>query len=407
MIKSWLTSATLCNSMSMNSELFDLRIGSLLVGFDLLDVEQVSQAITASAELQLPLGTVLVMFDFISEASLRATIRAQSMLKDELITMDIASKAIWIAHTEGCSFDRALLKTGWAADSLEVSRNRLGELLVNAGVITQQQLDGALALTEGTALPLGRVLLATGALAETTLNVALDLQRELREGAIERDRALERLTTAEERRQNIELVLQSKSGKHSLMRGTCVRLGQLFVEAGLLREEDVINAVEMGLSYDKQIGQVLTDLGWIEDQLLEAALVLHPKVKLGQITLKQAAHVLSLMHKDKLDYELAMRRMILRKPDGSPLVDFLKLTGTVKQRDIDEAIKRNLRNPERLKELLNYGGVGQNDALDLACRVNALVHEGVLGLDQAMIALEYCRKNDVSIDEAIKRLSLR
>jgi len=391
----------------MNSELFDLRIGSLLVGFDLLDADQVNQAIVASAELQLPLGTVLVMFDFISEHSVRATIRAQSMLKDGILTMDTASKAIWIAHTEGCSFDRALTKIGWTSDSPDATVNRLGDLLLSAEVITEKQLDTALTVTESTALPLGRVLVATGALAEATLNIALDVQRELREGQLTRDAAVERLNTAEARRHNIELVLQSKSGKHSLMRGTCVRLGQLFVEAGLLHEEDVLNAVEMGLSYDKQLGQVLTDLGWIQDQLLEAALVLHPKVKLGQITLKQAAHVLSHMHKDKLDYELAMRRMILRKPDGSPLVEFMKLTGIVKQRDIDEAIKRNLRNPERLKELLSYAGVAQSDAVDLACRVNAMVHDGVLGLDQAMIALDYCRKYDVSIDEAIKRLSLR
>ena len=80
----------------------DFRLGRLLVDLDLVTRTRVEQAAVLSSLTTLPLGKLLSMLDYVPERLIKSTIEAQSLLRDRLIKLDLAKKAmsrIWCAST--------------------------------------------------------------------------------------------------------------------------------------------------------------------------------------------------------------------------------------------------------------------------------------------------------------------
>ena len=109
----------------------DLRLGNLLSQFGLLDEPEVEKALGVATETGLPVGKVLVMLERISNPTLKAVLEAQWMLKDDLLTLDQAVKAMDLVKRNGWNFSDALVAID--VDAYATKGARLGELLVAAG----------------------------------------------------------------------------------------------------------------------------------------------------------------------------------------------------------------------------------------------------------------------------------
>ena len=72
----------------------DFRLGRLLVDLDLVTRTRVEQAAVLSSLTTLPLGKLLSMLDYVPERLIKSTIEAQSLLRDRLIKLDLAKKAM-------------------------------------------------------------------------------------------------------------------------------------------------------------------------------------------------------------------------------------------------------------------------------------------------------------------------
>lgn len=384
------------------------RLGDLLTNAGLLKIEALREAMLTAKQQGMPVGRILITSGYLTENQLQAAVQAQSMLKDGLVDMYVVVKALAIIATEQTSLDNALARVGWRKQGDAVS-NKLGELLLEANVISQGDLDHALTQCQTIGLPLGRMLVLTGCLSEQMLTNALNAQVFLRDKKISRQQALTGLKAAQHRQLPLETALDDS--EFQLPSATHVRLGELLVEAGLVDQANLMNAVELGLLQDKLLGQVLLQLNLLSDLDLAAALELQKMVSNGGIRRADALELLKQCHREKADIQdVLKRKQPLERPappdtkDELFLDQFLKIAGIITQADIDKAIKIGSQNSDIFGKMLQSAGIMEEQMVEASLDAYALVSDNTLTMDQAMIALKNCQAKGHNLETAFKEL---
>ncbi|MBS2006654.1 MAG: hypothetical protein JST01_06415 [Cyanobacteria bacterium SZAS TMP-1] len=383
-----------------------VKLGDLLTGAGLLKPEDLRQAMMIAKTQGLPVGRVLIMSGYMQEAHLQGAVQAQSMLKDGLIDLETALGGLRVISKSAVSLDEALSKMGYAQPTNQVT-NKLGELLLESGLVDKQQLEAALAHGQTSGLPLGRVLVVTGAVSEQLLSSALNAQILIRDRRVTREQAISSLRSAKERQVPIEETL-AETGV-AVLSAESVRLGELLVMARLLDEQKLMQAVELGLINEQPIGQVLVQNGMVEEALLQSALQIQQMVSSGKLRKSHSGHVLELCHKEGLTLEQAVERVQPPPPapaanSNIPLYQFLQLAGVIGAKDIEDALKMGSRDSHLMGQMLLLTGAINADLLSVALKCADLLRQGVLKTEQAVIALGICAKSQVPIEEAFRQL---
>lgn len=382
-----------------------VRLGDLLTGAGLLKAEDLRQGMLIAKTQALPVGRVLIMSGFIIEPHLQAAVQAQSMLKDGLIDLETALGSLRVISRDGLSLDQALSKMGWAQPVNQVT-NKLGELLIEAGLVSRAQLDAALVQGENTGLPLGRVLVTNGWLSEQLLSSALNAQILVRDRRVSREQAISSLRAALERQVPIEQTL-AETGVSLHLANETVRLGELLVMAKLLDEEKLMQAVELGLVNEQPIGQVLVKNGMVSETVLQTALAIQSMVTKGELRKVQSGRVLELVNTEKLSLAEAVERVQPTPPRDSsnlPLYQFLQLAGVIGPPDIEEALKVGSRDTHLMGQMLMMTGALDQNLLGIAMNCSSLMAQGILKTEQAVIVLGICWKSKATLEEAFKQL---
>lgn len=382
-----------------------VRLGDLLTGAGLLKAEDLRQAMLVAKTQSLPVGRVLIMSGYIIEPHLQAAVQAQSMLKDGLIDLETALGSLRVISRDGLTIDQALSKMGWAQPVNQVT-NKLGELLIEAGLVSRAQLDAALVQGESTKLPLGRVLVTNGWLSEQLLSSALNAQILVRDRRVTREQAISSLRAALERQVPIEQTL-AETGVSLHLANETVRLGELLVMAKLLDEEKLMQAVELGLVNEQPIGQVLVKNGMVSETVLQTALAIQSMVTKGELRKVQCGRVLELVNTEKLSLAEAVERVQPTPPRDTsnlPLYQFLQLAGVIGPPDIEEALKVGSRDTHLMGQMLMMTGAIDQNLLGIAMNCSSLMAQGILKTEQAVIVLGICWKSKATLEEAFKQL---
>ena len=390
----------------MSSDLQNaMRIGSLLVTVGLLSESDLAEAAQLAVELGLPLGKVLVMSGFLTDEHLQAVIQVQSMLKDQLVSVDKATDAVQIVIQKGLTLQDALKEAGWIQRDL-LPANKLGELLLEAGLLSAEDLQAALAHAAQSGLQLGRVLSLTKKLTEPVLCSSLNAQILLRDGKISREQAIHGLRAAHQRQMTVEQALIDQGAFRPSPKAK-VKLGEMFVLAGILNEDIIMDAIEGGLVNDQPIGQVLVKSGHINMNMLAACLKLQEMVDNGTLTPIGSADVLRQVQSRGIPVAQAVAELGFQKMATSANVslgDLLKLAGVLTEDDIQDAIRQSMQNSTLLGKILSITGIVDEDMVNSGLRCQALLKQGFLQQDQAIIALNYCQRMNRSLDEALIEL---
>ncbi len=382
-----------------------VRLGDLLTGAGLLKAEDLRQAMLVAKTQSLPVGRVLIMSGYIIEPHLQAAVQAQSMLKDGLIDLETALGSLRVISRDGLTIDQALSKMGWAQPVNQVT-NKLGELLIEAGLVSRAQLDAALIQGESTKLPLGRVLVTNGWLSEQLLSSALNAQILVRDRRVTREQAISSLRAALERQVPIEQTL-AETGVSLHLANETVRLGELLVMAKLLDEAKLMQAVELGLVNEQPIGQVLVKNGMVSETVLQTALAIQTMVTKGELRKVQCGRVLELVNTEKLSLAEAVERVQPTPPRDTsnlPLYQFLQLAGVIGPPDIEEALKVGSRDTHLMGQMLMMTGAIDQNLLGIAMNCSSLMAQGILKTEQAVIVLGICWKSKATLEEAFKQL---
>lgn len=155
----------------------DLRLGTILSHFGLLQEHEFDRALKVANETRLPVGKVLVMFEQITDNTLKAVIDAQWMLKDGLISIGQAQHAVDLVRRKNWAFNDALVTMG--IDAYATRGARLGELMVGSGQLSEDEITKFLKVSNYSGLPLGRILLLLDRVSENALGSTLRLQHDI------------------------------------------------------------------------------------------------------------------------------------------------------------------------------------------------------------------------------------
>ena len=400
----------------MSGEPEELKLGSLLTYFGLVSKEDVSRGLALSTQTGLPLGKCLSMLDLLNPATIRASIEAQSMIKDGLLGLYDAREAMGMVYRKKWMLSDALI--GLGVEAYASKGTRLGELLSAAHCINDDQLDMSLRVSDTSGLPLGRVLLLLNRISTPSLDLALSLQKEVRLGNLNLAQAQERLE-----KELIPPVVPPDSN------GQKIRLGEMLVQARLLTPSEVMSAVEMAQANDKMIGEVLIDMGWVSEDLLTATLKLQEMIWKSQLSLAKAADLLNMIHKTNVSLEQAVKDTNSVPNDVQRnllFLDFLRLSGYLSREStknvigeimanpdlismimknaqrteelssgyLKEAIKQSFRDPSMLANILRHLKPKDEQIIESGLAIHELLQRGKLTLEQALINFAM-RKNQI------------
>jgi hypothetical protein len=381
-----------------------VKIGELLVYLGLLSEPDLNEASHVAADLGLPIGKALVMSGYVSEIQLRTALLAQSMLKDQLVDLATVSKAVKLMSREPIGFQEALFRSGWMQVE-PVPTSKLGELMLESGIVPKDDLEIALRYANETGLPLGIVLVNTRKLSPRLLHSCLTAQVLLRDQRISRDQAINALKAAYSRQTTIERVLEETG--HNAPAYSRVRIGELFVLSEVLSEEQIMEALEIALLKQQMIGEVLIDLGRISKGLLESAIEIQHLVQLAQLTPLTGAEALRRVYLRNIPVAKAVAELgLLRTPSQErvKLGELLKLAGMVTEDEIQEALKLSMLNNALLGKILLISGFIDELTLQATLRCQFLMREGILREDQAIMALHFSARMRCSMDDAVRDL---
>lgn len=385
------------------------KLGELIVELGILDNRDLGQALSIAQETSLPLGRVLVLSEMVTEEVLMAILRCQSLLKQNLVDIDLARKAMQQVSQSQSSLDDALFKLGWNPAATK-DTTPLGELLIDAGYVTREQLQQSLDKNSSTGLPFGRLLVLSGALTEGLLTGALNAQILIRDGKLSKSQAAEALKEAKARQVSVEVQLKEK-GFYDLPNRSCPRLGELLLFCGVISQSDLVSALELGLMNKVPVGQVLTESNQVSAKIMDAALQVQNLMASDNMSITDARGVISAV-KDGMALEEALQQLQGAQEDAPrevekahlSLFDFLKSLGRIDDEEVNEAFQHAKHNSDVLSQVLLISGSLDEDTIERAEKCRKLVQANKLNREHANIAFDYAERFGVNITQALKEL---
>jgi hypothetical protein len=380
------------------------RLGELLVSAGILRADKLPEALQLSKKTGSPIGRVLVMLSCVAQADVDAALQIQRMIRDSQISPDFGIQALHDASEEKKPIADVLASFGHSKEY--IIRNALGELLVDAGLMTRQSLTEAIRISTQAGMPLGKYLSVTGAIPMPVLFEALNAQVAMRDQKLSRDQAIQQVKEAKVKR---TAITQSVAGtSHSGAQKTEIKLGELLCLADVISEADVLCAVELGLFRQQPIGQVLVDQNLIPQSLVGPAIELQNLVKRKDLRPTQAAQALMYVHREHVTVQEALRQLGLgtKRIEGwKEALELLRVSGLLGEHTVrtltDLAEKRK---GEEGKALLDSGLLDEL-IFQAAVRCHNLLQAKKLRKDQAVIALHYCMRSRTGLDDALTDLS--
>ena len=370
-----------------------LRIGELLIDARIVTHSQIINAVAVAEKRGLPVGRCLVLLGYVSEAILQAAIEAQSLFRDGLITLEESVVAMKIVVAEEITLEQALsdLRLKVRANAT----NRLGELLVEAGIVNPEEIQDYLVRSKESGLPLGRFLSSIGAVPESLIMIALNVQFLIRDRRISREEGIKNLSQAKDRH-----FLPRRSGRMQKPRvvpsSTNIFLGELVVKAGLVDQSTLLSIAEMALLKNQQLGLMLVREQLISEEELKIALTLQAMVAGGSVKPRRAARAMSLVRRKNLSLNRALQQAKtseIEHGDAINLETFLGLAGIIDAREIEKLSGRDAALV--FQDMINSGKASESFLRD--CRqLHTLVVEGLITLDRAIIVLQHCKNTGKS-----------
>ena len=366
----------------------NLLIGDLLRSAKIIELHDLTNALQVASKTSLPVGRVLVMVGLVTSEIVQAAVQAQSLVRDHLITAEVAAEALYLVAYQRISMDEALLRLS-AIPSDNVQTNKLGDMLVASELISIQQRDEAMVSSQSLGLPLGRILVCKNILPEEIVEAAINIQVLLRDGSLGSDQAIDVLRSIAFKGISLESYLDSLG--LNVARKQTVRLGELFVLAGVVREADLLTALEIGLEEHQQIGQVLLEFGFVDEQTLDCGLKLQTMLTHNQITVDQAAQALGQVAADGISLTHAMARLVESDQEiaqGFGLAELLHLSGIMIGEEAQQALALSLERHQPFDKTLVQRGLLNESELKMASRCQSLVSEGLVSPEQAVSAMQ-------------------
>ena len=308
--------------MSVSTYISDLPIGEILIQAGLVSQVQLDEVVRDTGTRQRLLGKNLIARGWLKPEQLRAALQAQSLLRDGIVDSFKALKALGIACSFDKSFEDALQQIGTdVTASADEPTCKLGEMLINAGIIEESEMQAAHQKSLERGEPLGVVLVSEGLLTESYLDAALELQVRVRDGMFSREQAIAALK--QDPRRLLDMIAPNMKADEGLKLQTkaVIRLGELLMRAGIVSQSDVMQALELSLAHGHPIGEMFVARGFVTRALLDAALSLQQMITAAHLSIGDAtACLVKVFNSDKAVSECLLELNFLKFQPASEAV---------------------------------------------------------------------------------------
>lgn len=211
---------------------------------------------------------------------------------------------------------------------------RLGEILLEAGIISPDVLEQGLLIAKRATMPLGRVLIMSGHVSELDVDCALVTQVSIRDGAIDVRMAKELLRFAHVHQVTIDEAYRLNGIGRGI--GPLSRMGKLVLAAGLVDDVGLKCAMRHSKSTGYPLGRALVALNLIQKSTLFDCLNLQILMRDNQLSFLQAVRALQSMNSLNITFDAALQSVGVNYPRTSTrlrLGDLLAEAGLLSRED--------------------------------------------------------------------------
>jgi hypothetical protein len=374
----------------------ELLIGELLLKSGVIKQHQLDEALKLAGNKHMQIGQMLIMARYITQPDLQAAIDAQVALRDRILDMNGALKALSVAHRSHITFAQASQQH--SSETALVPIHKLGQILLEANLINAAQLSVAVQKSMATGLPVGRILILNNVITEVILAAALEVLIKMRDGNVGREEAVAYLSDVINTKAVDDLgvaVLEEASlynAQQVVSTRKSMRLGEFLVLSGILSETDIMNALEFSLVGEKPLGEALLEHGYITRHIMDSALKLQSLIESDTLDAQKAAQCLNIIHVNSISLTEAMERVTSAKPDGSllefrtMLVDSQLLTNE----DIDSGFELAAKNPRVLAQILTQTGYLKSAQANILVECHEAITQNIITQHDAKFVLDFC-----------------
>lgn len=280
---------------------------------------------------------------------------------------------------------------------------KLGELLVDLGVFTEEQIQETVQIAMQIGLPLGRALILSNKLREEQLRIVLQLQSLLKDNVLDLPQARKVLdlvrfegTSLSNALKKTGVTLDKTDEKHQKS-----KLANLIQDAGLVTEEDVEEAVKVGYETGTPVGKMLVVSGRINHAVLARALEIQVMLREGKMSHGEAVELLKAesLRVLPVDQSAEQRGLSQQEPNKRVrLGELFMLSGVLTEGDMLNVLEMGLTNPKPLGDILIDMGLVSHAVLDMALSLQDMISKGILDIRSAAGALQEMASTGKAVD---------
>ncbi|MBX9666547.1 MAG: hypothetical protein K2X93_02965 [Candidatus Obscuribacterales bacterium] len=284
----------------------------------------------------------------------------------------------------------------------DTKRIRLGILMIDAGLITREELEECLRMSRETGLPVGRMLLVSAKTTETVLQAAVQAQSLLKDGLIDLETGYKALRIVKAERKSFDNAL--KQLNIIIEEVKINKLGQLLLASNFVTEEQLEEALTGSASTGLPFGRMLVLNGVINEAQLAATLNAQILIRDEKITKEQAIDGLKQARRRQIAVEVPLMEKgfyRVQARDAIRLGELLSLAGLISESQLLNAVELGLISQKPLGQVLIELNLVNEDMLKVALQLQDLVSKGTLRPLQASQVLVQVRETGKSIPDAV------
>lgn len=283
----------------------------------------------------------------------------------------------------------------------------LGDLLVKSRLIHMKDLADAIPISMKTGLPIGRILIGSGAIKESTMQAVLFAQSLVRDRLLDEQLAVESIKEVDSKSCSLDDALAKLGWKKEAYEMTN-RLGEIFLEAGIISKEQLDAALEAFFSTGLPLARVLVLQGVITAPMAFTALRAQKLIRDEIVTRQQATDALWLTHHNGTQLEESLNYHGYSGPEQSNSIrigELLILANAINEIDVLEGVERSINNSRLIGEMLVADGKLPQYLLNAALELQRMSTTGELEPASAGEALRRIYATGMTVEEAVKELT--
>jgi tetratricopeptide (TPR) repeat protein len=291
--------------------------------------------------------------------------------------------------------------------TLEIGTNyRLGELLVQLGMIAEDELQEMLSIASETSMPVGRVFVLTNVITEDDLSNVILCQSFLREKLLDFEQAKKAMQITREKSVKFDQALLHLGWSPFNSPQESTPLGELLMAANFISKTQLDSALAQQQKSGLPFGRILILSGIMTEPLLAAAVNAQILIRDKKISKEQAVAALKESKQRQVSLETSLHAKgfyELPKRSAPRLGELLTFAGIISDGELVSALETGLLTQQPVGEVLIESKLLKREMLEAALAVQKHLAASSLSFNEARTVLDEV-KDGKSLDEAIKSL---